>query len=909
LSTTPKRLPADGADAILADCVHAVLARHEATGWQVEPGDFWCHVRPPRSTSRQAGIQGWKLHVSATVLSAPHVLARSADVLVRHGCAFKFAHTLDDVRLLTSGTYDRGGGGKFITVYPHLDEAGLRELAGELHEATEGLPGPRILSDRPFRPRSLVHYRFGVFHGLPMLGNDGSYEAMLVDPAGTPVRDRREAWFVLPGWAPRDPFRADADAEQTPGRAGGVLLGARYAVRAAIRHALKGGVYRATDELTGDEVIVKQARAHVGAGIAGTDVRDALRREAALLETFAPTGITPRPLGLFEQQEDLFLVQEAIDGVTLRAWARENVTFHDDGGWGPPPEEVARMAGRLVELLSVVHGHGLVFQDFTPNNVMVTGDGDLRLIDLELAARPGEIAVRSFTRAYGAPEQIGPRRTGAAPAQAVDLFALGATLFYLASGVDPLLAPDRPATRPARDRLAAWLGNLSATNASVRRLRPVITALLDDDPDRRPGLNEVRRLLDKAGTEVQPPPKAPSRAGTLDTVAHDRLITDGLAYLVDTMEQESQDRLWPVGPADRTSDPHNVQYGAAGVLGVLTRAYGSRQDPALRDGIEAAARWIARGVAREPRMLPGLQFGRSGTAWALLEAGRSLGDERFTGLAADLARRTPAHWPNPDVCHGVAGFGLTQLRFWELTGEDDFLDRARHAASDLVKAARLRDGHVQWPIPEDFSSQLASVVHYGFAHGTAGIGAFLLAAGRVLGADDCLDLAGQAAGTLASVARLEQGAAYWSSGPGDNVPMTQWCSGSAGVGAFLVRMWQHGGDDRLLELARQAGLAVLRSRWFRAPGQCCGLSGGGELLLDLAEATGSAAYRDRAGEIAAALHAGHVLRDGRLLIADAAAEEVPAHYGNGLAGVLAFLIRLRDGGPRLWLPDALTRMR
>ncbi|MGW2221707.1 class III lanthionine synthetase LanKC N-terminal domain-containing protein [Nonomuraea sp. NPDC001684] len=49
----------------------------------------------------------------------------------------------------------RGGG---------ADDEQFRRLAAELDRVTSGLPGPVILSDRPVRPGSLVHYRYGVFH-------------------------------------------------------------------------------------------------------------------------------------------------------------------------------------------------------------------------------------------------------------------------------------------------------------------------------------------------------------------------------------------------------------------------------------------------------------------------------------------------------------------------------------------------------------------------------------------------------------------------------------------------------------------------------------------------------------------------------------------------------------------------
>jgi len=62
-----------------------------------------------------------------------------------------------------------------------------------------------------------------------------------------------------------------------------------------IHHAFTGGIFRAVDETTGAEVIVKQARPNTGGVLSGTDVRDRRRHEAAMLELFAPSGHTRNP--------------------------------------------------------------------------------------------------------------------------------------------------------------------------------------------------------------------------------------------------------------------------------------------------------------------------------------------------------------------------------------------------------------------------------------------------------------------------------------------------------------------------------------------------------------------------------------------------------------------------------------
>ncbi len=94
MTHSPGRSAADDEQFLLTDLVHAVLGRREGTGWMFSSDGIWSHVQPPAFEPR---VQGWKLHLSATPLSAPTVLARAAQVLIDGGCAFKFAASLRDV--------------------------------------------------------------------------------------------------------------------------------------------------------------------------------------------------------------------------------------------------------------------------------------------------------------------------------------------------------------------------------------------------------------------------------------------------------------------------------------------------------------------------------------------------------------------------------------------------------------------------------------------------------------------------------------------------------------------------------------------------------------------------------------------------------------------------------------------
>lgn len=906
---------------LLEDVARAVLRRHtrraaDATGaedvWEIRHRTPWTYVTP---AGAQTPAQGWKLHVSATQLSAPVVLARAVEVLARHRCPFKFAATFADLAGLTSRGAKRGSVGKFITVYP-ADDSAATAIAEELHTATYGLPGPAILSDRAYRPGSLVHYRFGVFSAQNVLDNDGTYSSTLTAPDGTRVADQRNAWYSPPEWV-TCPFESGRAPVRTTAPEA-VLLADRFVVRQAIRHNAKGGVFLAEDRFSGERVVIKQARPHISSTLQGHDQRDQLRHEAHMLDLLAPLGVTSRKVALFEHGDNLFLAQEHLEGAMLTTWAGEERTAGPDRR-----QDIAVTVARgLVGLVGAVHQRGFVLRDLTPNNVIVGADGGCMLIDLEMAATPGTPVSRAYTPGYAPPEQSRGPKYGPAPGVEVDLYALGATVFYLTTACHPVLGDDEPsASRSWDSRVRALVDVASAGDALAEAMAPMIVGLMREDPARRWDLRRAEEFLAKLDTEPRPL-RVKATAHRLGAADQDRLLHDGIAYTLRRMDRDAagdpagRGRLWPTMDFGATSDPCAVQYGTAGVLALLAsvletgRGEGARPPswhPDVTAALKDAADWTVRRLAGEPRPSPGLYFGRAGIAWGLHEAGRVLHDDGLCAAAADLALGLPVSWPNPDVCHGLAGTGLALLHFWQATGDDRFRDMAGRCADALLTSAERTPSAVLWTIPGDFASALAGVVHYGFAHGVAGIGAFLLAAAAVLDRDDCMETALLAGRTLLDAAHYTGDAAWWTESPGSTVKQPYWCSGSSGVGTFLVRLHSVTGEARFLDAARAAAVAVHTSRLSSGTVACHGLAGEGQFLLDMADLLGEPAYHVQAEELAACLGARSVIRDGLLVVPDESGDKVSFGWNTGLAGVLDFLRRLRHGGARPWMVEVPAR--
>jgi len=113
-------------------------------------------------------------------------------------------------------------------------------------------------------------------------------------------------------------------------------------------------------------------------------------------------------------------------GSRLTEWRRDN------------PAKVLRVFRHLLEALAHMHTRHLVHRDVKPDNLVVDGIGDARLVDFDLSGPQGERfsqRVRLGTIAYIAPEQI----RGHSPTAASDMYSAGILLYWAIAGELPFV--------------------------------------------------------------------------------------------------------------------------------------------------------------------------------------------------------------------------------------------------------------------------------------------------------------------------------------------------------------------------------------------------------------------------------------------------------------------------------------
>jgi serine/threonine protein kinase len=214
----------------------------------------------------------------------------------------------------------------------------------------------------------------------------------------------------------------------------------------------------------------------------------ALAQEATVAAATAHPGIR-RLLSSRLDRPLPHLVFEYVEGPTLDDALATDGPFH--------PIDVLLTGMQLAAALGHLHDRGLAHLDVKPVNVVLR-DGRPVLIDLGLARPLGQAPGRHRRGSppWMAPEQV--RREPASPA--MDLFALGAVLFELATGTQAFDPADGGPPERRWPQLAASAPPASSRNPEVPdALDRAVAALLAPDPADRPAsAAQVLALLARA---------------------------------------------------------------------------------------------------------------------------------------------------------------------------------------------------------------------------------------------------------------------------------------------------------------------------------------------------------------------------------------------------------------------------
>jgi serine/threonine-protein kinase len=297
-------------------------------------------------------------------------------------------------------------------------------------------------------------------------------------------------------------------------RVGTTIRRGKYTLEALIGVGSMAAVYRATHRI-GTEVAIKMLHTE----LVGDDALHArFLREGYIVNQVNHPGLVRVLDDDVDDDGATFLVFELLKGKTLE-------DEREASGGRIPPLRVLEIVRQLLDVLAAVHARAIVHRDVKPENVFLTTEGVVKLLDLGIA-RLGQSRVTVAGQTLGSPAYMSPEQAGGLLDQVdarSDLFSVGAILFTLLTGHrvhegESLQARIvMAATQQARSMFAVW------PDAKGALVNLVDVALRFDKSQRWASAEAMTRALDDVVALMRPadpvPPPRPAPPTEPETTA------------------------------------------------------------------------------------------------------------------------------------------------------------------------------------------------------------------------------------------------------------------------------------------------------------------------------------------------------------------------------------------------------
>ena len=307
--------------------------------------------------------------------------------------------------------------------------------------------------------------------------------------------------------------------------ASGTVLAGQYIIDRVLGQGGFGITYAATDHKTGNKVAVKEFFPDTMAARQGTTVvsftgergesfaygKDRFLDEAQTLAQFIGNENIVRIHTYFEENGTAYFVMDYVEGTSFDVYIREHGGKLD---W----EETAKILIPVMDALGAVHAKGIVHRDVTPDNIYITKDGGVKLLDFGAARYSLGDKSRSLdvVLKHGfAPKEQYTRRGKQGPF--TDIYALGATFYFALTGKRPPDSIDRieedelipPSRLGARISPAAEEAILMAMNVqpqdrfqSMKAFKNAMLISKEEAEKARTEIPQVRQSVPVAGAAV-----------------------------------------------------------------------------------------------------------------------------------------------------------------------------------------------------------------------------------------------------------------------------------------------------------------------------------------------------------------------------------------------------------------------
>lgn len=279
-------------------------------------------------------------------------------------------------------------------------------------------------------------------------------------------------------------------SEQQGYQPGAALLANRYAVVGEIGRGGMGVVWRGEDRVIGRPVAIKELRLPDGV----PDQERQLYTERVLREARTAGRLNdPAVITVYDVVQEhgvTYIVMELVEAETLADMQRRS---------GPLPQQTVAVIGRQVlSALEAAHAAGIVHRDVKPSNIMVAGNGRVKLTDFGIAQALDDPRLTVSGTVVGSPAFMAPERVAEQEVTpAADLWSLGATLFNAVEGYPPFERSTTAATLHAIMNEVPYLTRCQGPLASA------IMGMLTANPQGRLSSEQAGGLLDLAAQQTQ----------------------------------------------------------------------------------------------------------------------------------------------------------------------------------------------------------------------------------------------------------------------------------------------------------------------------------------------------------------------------------------------------------------------
>ncbi|HEX2030948.1 MAG TPA: Stk1 family PASTA domain-containing Ser/Thr kinase [Actinomycetota bacterium] len=310
------------------------------------------------------------------------------------------------------------------------------------------------------------------------------------------------------------------------------VLGDRYEIDGVLGQGGMAKVFRGTDRVLGRTVAVKVLSPQF-ADDQGFVAR--FRREAQA----AAALNHPNIVGVFDtgsQQDVHFIVMEYVEGKTLRDVLRED---------GPLlPERAVEVADAVARALESAHEAGLVHRDIKPGNIMLTSDGEVKVMDFGIARTTTGDTLTQTAAVLGTASYLSPEQAqGESVDRRSDIYSLGCVLYEMVTGRPPFTgdSPVAIAYKHVRDDPTLP----SHVNGDIPPdLEAVVMKCLAKNPDNR--YATARELREDLGRMLQGVPTlaTPVMAGDATEMMTRRHEGTAVMTGVEAPPEEERRRAW-----------------------------------------------------------------------------------------------------------------------------------------------------------------------------------------------------------------------------------------------------------------------------------------------------------------------------------------------------------------------------